>query len=41
MTKRLNRRSFLKLSATTAGTGLLAACVAPAAAPADPGGLDG
>ncbi len=37
MNKRLNRRDFLRLSATTAGTGLLAACVAPAAAPADTG----
>ena len=37
MTKRWNRRDFLRLSATTAGTGLLAACVAPVAAPSDSG----
>ena len=37
MTLRMNRRDFLRLSATTAGGGLLAACVAPAAAPADSG----
>lgn len=37
MANRINRRDFLRLSATTAGTGLLAACVAPAAAPSDSG----
>ena len=33
MSERMNRRDFLRLSATTAGGGLLVACVAPAAAP--------
>ncbi len=33
MAKRLNRRSFLRLSAVSAGTGVLVACVAPAGAP--------
>ena len=37
MTERMNRRDFLRLSATTAGSGLLVACVAPAAAPDDSG----
>ena len=37
MTERMNRRNFLRLSATTAGSGLLVACVAPAAAPDDSG----
>lgn len=33
MKTQLSRRSFLHLSAATAGSGLIAACVAPAAAP--------
>ena len=37
MENRMNRREFLRLSATTAGGGLLAACVAPAATPDDSG----
>ncbi len=37
MANRINRRDFLRLSVTTAGGGLLAACVAPAAVPADSG----
>ena len=37
MNKRFNRRSFLQLSAMTAGGGLLAACVAPAPAMDDAG----
>lgn len=37
MANRMNRRDFLSLSVATAGGGLLAACVAPAAAPEDSG----
>ena len=37
MTLRMNRRDLLRLSAATAGGGLLAACVAPAAAPDESG----
>ena len=41
MTLRMNRRDLLRLSAATAGGGLLAACVAPAAAPDESGAGDG
>ena len=37
MANRINRRDFLSLSVATAGGGLLAACVAPAAAPEESG----
>ncbi|MCY4081560.1 MAG: extracellular solute-binding protein [Caldilineaceae bacterium] len=37
MANRMNRRDFLSLSVATAGGGLLAACVTPAAAPEDSG----
>ncbi len=37
----VSRRQFLKLGALAAGTGLLAACVAPGAAPAQPAEAEG